>query len=464
MTKWARLALWSALVTAPALFAQENGDARLVGAMQDRDLAAVRAALSEGVDVNVQDAATATALHWAAHWNELAAVELLLEAGADPNLANRFGVTPLHEAALVGNAEMLSLLLAAGGDPNAVFGEGESVLMTAARAGDSASVQALLDAGGDPNTAERWHGQTALMWAAIEGHADVAELLIAHGAELDQTSTEHDWPSVGFGAGAAPKTLDVGGLTALQFAARDGALGVAETLLEAGADANAAEPMYGLTALQLAVLNGHYTLAKRMIEFGVDLNDGSLYLAIDTRNLGYYPQRPNPPEKDGEFTQLDVIEALLAAGADPDLAYTKRIPERTVQSEIEVPQGATPLDRAAEAGDFEVIEALAGHGADPSVATADGTTPLMLLAGYSRAAFGGPPKVAGDARRLAVVRLLLEKGAAVDAVQSKTGNTALHYAAMRNAPDLVALLKEFGADDSIENAQGRTAEDLLTSS
>lgn len=464
MTSWARLALWGALAIAPALWAQQNDNARLVGAMQERDLAAVRAALSEGVDVNAQDAATATALHWAAHWDELDAVTLLLEAGADPNLANRFGVTPLHEAALVGNAEMLELMLAAGGDPNAVFGEGESVLMTAARAGDTASVQALLDAGGDPNATEHWHGQTALMWAAIEDHADVAALLLANGAEIDRASMAHDWPSVGFGAGAAPKTLDIGGLTALQFAARDGALGVAEKLLEAGADADAAEPMYELTALQLAIVNGHYTLAKRMIERGVDVDDGSLYLAIDTRNLGYYPQRPNPPEKDGEVTQLDVIEALLAAGADPDLPYTKGIPERTVQAEIEVPEGATPLDRAAAANDFEVIEALVAHGADPSVATADGTTPLMLLTGYSRAAFGGPPKVAGDPKRLAVVRLLLEHGAAVDAAQSESGNTALHYAAMRNAADLVALLREFGADDGIENAQGKTAKDLLTSS
>lgn len=462
MTRPVRHALWAALAATPMLWAQDDG-ARLVGAMQARDLATVRAFLSEGADVNAQDAATATALHWAAHWNELAAVELLLDAGADPNLENRFGVTPLHEAALVGNAEMLTRMLAAGGDPNSAFGEGETVLMTAARAGDTASVRALLEAGGDPNAIEDWHGQTALIWAAIENHAEVAELLVANGADIDQASKAHEWPEVGFGAGAAPKTLDIGGLTALQFAARDGSLGVTEVLLESGADSAAVEPMYGLTALQLAVVNGHYTVARHMIERGVGLDDGSLYLAIDTRNLGYYPQRPNPPDKDGEVTHLDVIEALLAAGADPDAPYTKGIPERTVQAPVEVPEGATALDRAAAANDFEVVEALLAHGANPSVTTADGTSPLMLLAGYSRAAFGAP-KVAGDPKRIAAIRQLLESGADVDAVQTKTGNTALHYAAMRNAPDLVALLREFGADDTIVNAAGKTAGDLLTSS
>ena len=125
-------------------------------------------------------------------------------------------------------------------------------------------------------------------------------------------------------------------------------------LLDAGADANATEPMYQLTPLQLAIVNGHYTLAKRLIERGVGVDDGSLYLAVDTRNLGFYAQRPNPAEKDGNVTSLDVINTLLERGANPDLPYTKGIPERTVAGEIVVPPGATALDRAAAASDFAV--------------------------------------------------------------------------------------------------------------
>jgi len=350
---------------------------------------------------------------------------------------------------------MLEALLDAGGDANAAFGEGETVLMTAARAGDTASVKTLLAHGGKPDATENWHGQTALMWAAIENHADIVQLLIDAGAEVSRASTKHDWVKISYSEGNVPKTRDLGGLTALQFAAREGSLESVEKLLAAGADANAAEPMYQLTPLQLAILNGHYTLAKKLIEHGVGVDDGSLYLTVDTRNLGFYAQRPNPPEKDGAVTSLDVINALLARGANPDLPYTKvltggdgkpSLPERTVAGEIAVPPGATPLDRASAAGDFPVVTALITHGASAAVVTEDGTTPLMLLAGYSRTRTNAP--LSDVPQRVELMRLMLEKGADVHAVHKDSTNNALFFAKQRNAPEIIALLEQFGAREA----------------
>ena len=398
---------------------------------------------------------SASALHWAAYNDDLGAVQRLLDEGADPNLANRFGVTPLHEAATVRNAKMLAAMLEAGGNANAEFGEGETVLMTAARTGDIESVRLLLEHGADVNAAERWHGQTALMWAAIENHPDVVQALIDAGATVDARSTQHVWVPISYSEGNVPKTRDLGGVTALQFAARQGSIESVEKLLDAGADASLTEPMYQLTPLQLAIVNGHYTLAKRLIDRGVDVDDGSLYLAIDTRNLGFYAQRPNPPEKDGEVTSLDIVSALLEHGANPDLPYTKgsfdgdgkpRLPERTVAGEILVPPGATPIDRAAAANDLVVVETLLAHGASATVVTEDGTTPLMLLAGYSRTRTNAP--LADVPKRLELIRVLLERGADVHAVHKDSTNDALFFARQRNAAEIVDLLEQFAARET----------------
>jgi len=268
-----------------AALAGAGGDVRLVGAVKDRDLAATRSLLRQHVDVNASDAEGMTAIHWAAHWGDLETVKLLIAAGANAKVANRYGVTPLHEAGTIGNVGIIEALLKAGANPNAAYGSGETPVMTAARTGNVDIVKMLLDHGADVNAAEEWRGQTALMFAAGENHAALAQLLIGRGANVNARSVVYDFGSLKGTNGGIIHDRAMGGLTALFFAARQGAIETARVLIAAGADMNATEPQYGFTPMQTATFNGHYDFAAFLIEKGAGVSDGSLYIATEMRNL-----------------------------------------------------------------------------------------------------------------------------------------------------------------------------------
>src|SRR4030095_10026361 len=80
------------------------------------------------------------------------------------------------------------------------------------------SVKALLSRGAKVDWKEP-HGQTALMWAAAEGHSSVVGLLIEAG-------------------GGFPQPLVDSGFTPLFFAVREGQINVVRTLLKAGVEVN----------------------------------------------------------------------------------------------------------------------------------------------------------------------------------------------------------------------------------
>ena len=98
--------------------------------------------------------------------------------------------------------------------------------MTAARTGVAEAVNALLAHGADVNAKESWRGQTALMWAAGEGHVGAMSALLERGADIRARSNA--------------------GWTALLFAVRDGHLDAVRTLLEVGAEVNDGLPASAL--------------------------------------------------------------------------------------------------------------------------------------------------------------------------------------------------------------------------
>src|SRR5262245_63062485 len=69
-------------------------DVRLIDAAKSRNIEAVSAALKTHADVNARQRDGATALHWAAHFDDVAMAQLLIRAGARAGLADDTGVTP----------------------------------------------------------------------------------------------------------------------------------------------------------------------------------------------------------------------------------------------------------------------------------------------------------------------------------------------------------------------------------
>src|SRR5688572_6001639 len=249
---------------APDLYAA--GSSSLADATERLDRPGVRALLKQQADVNAPQADGMTALHWAAYHDDQDIAALLLRAGANAKAANRYGVTPLSLACTNGSAAMVGLLLNAGADPNGSLPGGETPLMTAARTGSLESVKALLSRGAAVDAKDENRGQTALMWAAAEGHAAVAQELIAAKADF--------------------RTRLPSGFTPLMFAVREGRLPVVRVLVEAGADVNETIPVdgakrrgyggrlpaAGTSALLLAVMNAHFELAAELLDAGANPN------------------------------------------------------------------------------------------------------------------------------------------------------------------------------------------------
>jgi ankyrin repeat protein len=449
---WPASLLWVAAVTS---LTAAGTDARLADAVQARDATAARALLQQHVDVNAPQPDGATALHWAAHWDDLDVVDLLVRAGANPNAMNDLGVPPLLLAATNGSAPVVARLLEAGANPDGALRTGESALMTAARVGSVEIVELLLAHHVNVNAAERVRGQTALMWAAAASHPEVVALLIRSGADVHARSAR--------------------GSTPLLFAARAGDLASARALVEGGADVNEAEPVIplppgadanetlptGNSALMLASASmnatsgfeyaltvkpsGHEAVALFLVEKGADLTKADtigatpLHAAVQTNKLA-------------------LVNALLAHGADPNARLTKAPPP--LRGDFQAYNqyvGATPLWYAANARypDPDILRALIAAGADPRAVVQDGTTALMAAVGMAQ----NDARRADEAAALEVIKILVANGASVNAV-NRTGQTALHGAARAGADTIVRFLAEHGAALDIKDRQGRTALDV----
>jgi len=543
-----------ALAAAPSGSVQDGSP--VAEAARARDAAAARALLRRGADVNAAQADGMTALHWAARHGDAALAKMLVYAGANVRAVTRLGgYTPLHLASDSGRASVIAVLLDAGAPVNTRTSTGATALMLAARSGDAASVAALLDGGADLNLTESAQGQTALMFAAASDRSEAVRILLRRGADVSATSRVTDLTKVvapeeklqqeirdaqnarsasasgrtatggeaGPRGGSRPPGGDDeardggvpgvtrpftyneligrhGGLSALHFAARQGAAETVRALLEGGADVNQASSADGMTPLLIATINGHFDIARSLLARGADPNQATeggvapLYAALNVQWAPrmFYPQPRAHLQQ--QTTYLQLMEALLAAGADPNQRLTRKL--WYTQFNFDLLRiddaGATPFWRAAYASDIEAMKLLVAHGADPGIPTikparsrerqggtrgADeskdhsglppipaggpGIPPLLAAAGagYGEGFAGNAHRFAPTGMLAAVKYLVDELGADVNAVDHD-GNTAVHHAAARGDNAMILYLVSRGADVKKVNRGGQTTVDM----
>ena len=406
------------LMLLPANVGQAAEDPRLVNAAERRDTQAVVSLLDQGVDVNGAQADGATALHWAAHWDDVGIARRLLRAGADVNAANDHGVTPLALGCENGSASLVEALLDAGADANAAERTGETALMTAARTGNPDVVTLLLAHGADVDARTHASGQTALMWAISEHHVDVVRTLLTHAADVHAQSN--------------------GGFTPLLFAAREGQVEVARRLVARGVGVNESAPD-GTHPLLMAINSRQLAFAHFLLANGADPNaetggNTALHAAV-TSGLSGRRYRLAGTEPSGK---LELVRELTARGADVNAQAGARRGRVTIgRSVVEGATDpytfgvgsrrlATPFWLAADATNVALMRALLEAGADPHLSTEDGSTPLMVAAGLGHA---------GDARRregwtargaVEAIDLLLGLGADVNARRGRLHRLARH--------------------------------------
>jgi ankyrin repeat protein len=496
----------------PVILASQNGSAAMLGLL-----------LGAGADARVSTTAGTSALMFASAAGNLDAIRLLLDRGANINAREyAMGVTPLMFAAANNRPAAITLLVARGADIGATTDVVDLAALAAAqraarggrggRGGGRGARGAAGAAPPDPQAAAASAARTrAAQAAGLGGSTELATPPRGQAAgqqqppDPQQAQTYQRGQGRGGGGGGgggnnngddstSPPLDYQGGLTPLLYAARQGHLEAARALLDAGANINEVSPGDRTSPLLIATVNAHFDLAMYLLEHGANPNLAStanatpLYAALNVQWAphAFYPQ---PNSRQEKTTYLQLMQALLDHGADPNVRLSKKLwytGYNFDQSGVDA-RGSTPFWRACQASDLPAMKMLVAHGADPTIPSesvqnmrlpngrsdagdgaeaapprlaakiVDGVTPLQMASG---AGYDGNFQVIAPSGMMAAVKYLVEELHADVNEADYRGYTPIHNAAFRGDNEMIQYLISKGADVMVETKSGDTAVDM----
>ena len=368
-------------------------------------------------------------------------IEILIDHGAPINSRTSSGRTPLGEAAEAGlyvdekravAAARLLLDRWAEVDLQSVCGgRTRSALLDAAQFGCAQVAELLLTYGADVNL-RNFSGLTALHFADPK-NLDMFEVLIGHGADLhacDDFGNSVLLRVSGFPMEEKERTVQL--------------------LLGLGADVRSRNNA-GETALTRAAAHGHCRIIRVLMDYGADIRAcNALGRSVLLSSI------------DSDEGQPDVVvPLLLELGADLSCQDSA---------------GDTALSRAAANQLSGTVRLILDHNPNIDTTNGAGDTALTLAAaaeaickrpmlhneGDHFITYGKAISVATAMKRnFTIMELLLDHGVSVD-LKNEAGDTALTLAAAKGKLDAVKLLLNRGADAHAINKAGDTALSLTT--
>jgi len=232
--------------------------APLIAAVEARDLAGVRKALSDGASPETRGPDGKSALIRAAELGETEVAFALLKAGADPSLKSPAGNSLLHFVAAGGSIPLAKHVLALKAPVDTISPQhADTALGLAVLSNRTEMVQLLLQHGANPNlgVSRDSLGRFAppLSVAAQHGNPEIIDLLLGAGADPAKANNMGDLP--------------------IHYAARSGKLENLRRLLERGADVGSRNHD-GWDAMGMAAANGHVEILRLLVARGGDPERG----------------------------------------------------------------------------------------------------------------------------------------------------------------------------------------------